>query len=85
MCILIEPSINLLIFRQKKLSTEYLSLSRRLRSIPSFSPEWTLAKLEMKFISEELEETERKRNDHVASVLKKVLTRVSSVGSNASV
>ena len=37
---------------------------------------FTLAKLEMKFISEELEETERKRNDHVASVLENILGKV---------
>lgn len=40
---------------QKTLGIECLRLSHRMKSLPKFSPEWSLAKMEMKFISEELE------------------------------
>ncbi|KAL7554686.1 hypothetical protein ACHAWF_018202 [Thalassiosira exigua] len=41
--------------KMRKLSTEVLRLSNQLKSLPKFSPEWTLAKVEMKQITDELE------------------------------
>mmetsp|Transcript_16690 Transcript_16690/g.30294 ORF Transcript_16690/g.30294 Transcript_16690/m.30294 type:complete len:631 (+) Transcript_16690:1295-3187(+) len=39
----------------RNLSIECVSLSHRMKSLPKFSPEWTLSKLELKLISDELE------------------------------
>eukprot|EP00578_Thalassiosira_sp_NH16_P010241 CAMPEP_0181129510 /NCGR_PEP_ID=MMETSP1071-20121207/29358_1 /TAXON_ID=35127 /ORGANISM="Thalassiosira sp., Strain NH16" /LENGTH=189 /DNA_ID=CAMNT_0023215497 /DNA_START=364 /DNA_END=933 /DNA_ORIENTATION=+ len=41
--------------KMKTLSTDFINLSHRMKSMPKFSPEWTLSKIEMKFITEELE------------------------------
>merc|ERR1712087_480337 len=41
--------------KMRNLSMECISLSARMRRLRKFSPEWTLSKLEMKLISEELE------------------------------
>lgn len=41
--------------KMRNLSTECLSLSHRLKSLPKFSPEWTLSKMEMTLITDELE------------------------------
>jgi len=38
----------------RSLSMEISSLSQKMKSVPKFSPEWTLSKLEMKLISDEL-------------------------------
>ena len=39
----------------RSLSQECMRLSRRLHSLPRFSPEWTLTKVEMGFVTEEME------------------------------
>ena len=39
----------------RSLSQECMRLSRRLHSLPRFSPEWTLTKVELGFVSDEME------------------------------
>mmetsp|Transcript_30271 Transcript_30271/g.72029 ORF Transcript_30271/g.72029 Transcript_30271/m.72029 type:complete len:566 (-) Transcript_30271:2711-4408(-) len=39
----------------RSLSQECMRLSHRMRSLPPFSPEWTLSKVEMGFVTEEME------------------------------
>lgn len=39
----------------KRLSNECRSLSLKLKELPKFTPEWTLVRIEMKYITEELE------------------------------
>lgn len=41
--------------KMKNLSTDFINLSHRMKGMPKFSPEWTLSKMEMKLITEELE------------------------------
>ncbi|KAL7440365.1 hypothetical protein ACHAXH_008082 [Discostella pseudostelligera] len=41
--------------KMKKLSSESLSLTRRIHSLPRNSPEWTLSKIELNLVIEELE------------------------------
>ena len=40
---------------QKTLSLEFLGLLRKMHRVPKFSPEWTLSRIEMRYIVEELE------------------------------
>jgi hypothetical protein len=39
----------------KDLGSECLRLSKRLNQLPKFSPEWTLSKVELKLVTEEME------------------------------
>ena len=40
---------------QRNLSLEFLSLYQKMKRVPKYSPEWTLIKVEIRFIVEELE------------------------------
>ena len=39
---------------QKSLGIQFATLNKKMKSAPKFTPEWTLAKVEMKLIAEEL-------------------------------
>ena len=40
---------------QRTLKMDSINLSQRVSSLPKFSPEWTLSKMELKMVTDELE------------------------------
>ncbi len=61
------------------LSGEFASITKKMNSLTKFSPEWTLSKVELKFVGEELEhlyaESSRNKKKESSSPPKEVDAR----------